>query len=184
MTAVFSLLNRLAPPLKALGETGEIPLPILIPVGVLSGLAALLGGRLLKHRAETRTAGLDIRLCGRQITCRALCDSGNLLCDPLDGRFVILLDNRLAHRLLPAGCEKAEFWTADADSLPDLLAGRVRAIPVGTANAETILFAFRPDKIVVKSARNSHTVDALVGFADLGGVPRDCQALVPPGLVT
>lgn len=185
MTAVFSLLNRLSPMPSTFGESTEIPLPILIPVGVLSGLATLLGGRFLKRRAQTQTVGLDVRLCGRQVVCRAFCDSGNLLCDPLDGRLVILLDNRLARRLLPAEYEEPEHWTYnDVNSLPDILAGRVRAIPVNTANAESVLFAFRPDRVVVKKANRSHPVDALVGFADLGGAPCDCQALIPPGLLT
>lgn len=184
MTAIFSLLNRLSPPLSELEESADIPLWVLIPVGIFSGLAALFGGRFLHKRAQTKTFRLEVQLGGRKISCLAFCDSGNLLCDPLDGKRVLLLDKSLAPLLLPANL-KAHVLSANTsvDDLPPPLRSRLRVIPVQTANAESILLALKPDRILMKSEKETHRVDALIGFAELGGALRDCKALIPPELV-
>jgi len=184
MTAIFSLLNRLSPPLADLEESADIPLWVLIPVGVLSVLAALFGGRFLRRRAQIRTLRLEVWLGRRHVTCLAFCDSGNLLSDPLDGRRVLLLDKSLLPLLLPANIDAHLFREeAHPDDIPPSLRSRIRVIPLQSANAESILLALKPDTILIKSEKEAHKVDALVGFAELGGAPHDCKALVPPELV-
>jgi len=183
MTAIFSLLNRLAPPLAELEQSADIPPWVLIPVGAFSALAALFGGKFLRKRTQVRTLHIEVRLGGRKIRCIALCDSGNLLCDPLDNKRVILLESSLAPLLLPADL-KAHILSpkTDIESIPLTLRPRLRIIPLQTANAESILLALKPDSIIIKNEKDSHRVDALIGFADLGGALRDCKALIPPEL--
>ena len=141
MTAVFSLLNRLSPPLAEFEETADIPPWILISVGVLSGLGTLYGGRFLRRRAQLKQFQLDIKLGKRKISCLAFCDSGNLLSDPLDGKKVILVDKSLAKDLLPSDMTDCDL---SLSALPASLVTHIRVIPVRTANAESILYALRP----------------------------------------
>jgi stage II sporulation protein GA (sporulation sigma-E factor processing peptidase) len=184
MTAIFSLLNRLSPPLTELKESTDIPPWILISVAVLSGLTTLLGGRFLHKKAQRKTVHLDVRIGARKVSCFAFCDSGNLLCDPLDGRHVILLDKSLAPLLLPADQETLIFSVNEwIERIPEDLARRVRVIPIRTANAESFLYALRPDRILLKDGKETHTVDALIGFTEFGGALRECKALIPPELV-
>ncbi len=184
MTAIFSLLNRLSPPLSDLEASADIPLWVLIPVGALSGAAALFGGRFLHRRAQIRTLRLEVWLGRRHIACLAFCDSGNLLSDPLDGRRVLLLDKSLLPLLLPANIDTRLFREETRpDDIPPSLRSRIRVIPLQSANAESILLALKPDTILIKNEKEAHKVDALVGFAELGGAPHDCKALVPPELV-
>ena len=180
MTAVFSLLNRLSPPLAEFEETADIPPWILISVGILSGICTLYGGTFLRRRAQLKQFSLDVRLGKRKISCVAFCDSGNLLSDPLDGKKVILIDKSLAKNLLPSNVTSLDFSPAD---LPVSLATHIRAIPVRTANAESILYALRPDHITIKNQKQTYITDALVGFADLRGAPSECKALIPPELI-
>ena len=182
MTAVFSLLNRLSPPLAEFEETADIPPWILISVGILSGLGALYGGKFLHRSTQTKHVHLNIRLCGKSISCTAFCDSGNLLADPLDGRKVILIDNSLARSLLPTGISESDLLLG-SNVIPPSLVTHIRVIPIKTANAESILCALRPDKIILKTTKHTCTTDALIGFADLGGAPSECKALIPPELI-
>ena len=184
MTAIFSLLNRLSPPLSDLEQSADIPLWVLIPVGVLSGAAALFGGRFLHRRTQIRTLRLEVWLGRRHVGCLAFCDSGNLLSDPLDGKRVVLLDKSLLPLLLPANID-TRFWETEAhpDDIPPPLRSRIRLIPLQSANAESILLALKPDSIRIQTEKEAHKVDALVGFAELSGAPHDCKALVPPELV-
>ena len=182
MTAIFSLLNRLSPPLAEFEESADIPPWILISVGILSGAGALYGGRFLRKRVETTRIRLDVRLGGRKISCMAFCDSGNLLADPLDGRKVILVDQSLAGGLLPADTN-GDWMTLTANTLPPSLVTHIRVIPIKTANAESMLYALRPDKITLKSQNQTYITDALIGFADLRGAPYECKALIPPELI-
>ena len=185
MTAIFSLLNRLSPPLAEFKESADIPPWILLSVGLFSAIAALFGGKFLHKKAQTKTIRLEILIGGRKAVCAAFCDSGNLLRDPLDGRHVILLDKSLAPLLLPANLKQYVLSSdTHAEDIPKTLMTRLRIIPLQTANAESILFALRPDKIILKTKKETHRVDALVGFAELGGALRDCKALIPPELVT
>lgn len=183
MTAVFSILNRLSPPLEELRESADIPPWVLIPVGVFSALAALFGGKFLHKRAQRSSCRLSIRFLEKSVSCFAFCDSGNLLCDPLDGKRVILLDKMLAKSLLSSQARQY-LLSADAkDPPPPPLTARLRVIPLQTANAESILLAFKPDSITIKSEKETHRIDALIGFAELRGAPNDCKALIPPELV-
>ncbi len=184
MTGIFSILNRLSPPFSELEESADIPPWILLLVGIFSGLTALFGGKFLHKKAQIKTFHLEVQLGGRKATCLAFCDSGNLLCDPLDGKHVILLDNALAPLLLPANLKKQVlFADTNVDSIPPSLKSRLRIIPLHTANAESILFALKPDKIILKTQKEAHKVDALIGFTELGGALHDCKALIPPELV-
>lgn len=183
MTAIFSLLNRLSPPLSELEETADIPPWVLIPVGILSALAALFGGKFLHKRTQLKSFSLEIRLGGRKTHCLAFCDSGNLLRDPLDGKSVILLDRSLAPRILPANLkEQVLSSNQSVEEIPPSLRTRLRIIPFRTANAESMLLAIKPDSIILKDEKKTHRIDALIGFAELGGAPHDCKALIPPEL--
>ena len=184
MTAIFSILNRLAPPLDELEKSTDIPPWILISVALLSALASLFGGKFLHKKAQRKTVRLEIRIGGRRASCLAFCDSGNLLCDPLDGRRVILLDTSMAKLLLPVDAEPLFLSPKEAaEKIPNTLIRRIRVIPMRTVGTESFLYAIRPDRILLKDEKETHSVDALVSFTEFGGALHECKALIPPELV-
>ncbi len=177
MTAVFSLLNRLSPPHDIFGESTDIPPHILIPAAILSAVASLFCGRFLRTRAARKSATLEVRLGEKRVMCTALVDSGHLLREPLSAAPVLLLDLSLAPALLPPGT------SPDTLPLDSALRGRLCAIPVQSVGGERLLFAIRPDAILVGTGKSHRKVDARIAFSHLGGLPCDCKALIPPETV-
>jgi hypothetical protein len=113
-----------------------------------------------------------------------MCDSGNLLRDTVSGKPVIVTDTRTARHLLPPDCPPVTEWqTESVASLPPPIAARIRIIPTGTANAEGLMLALRPDTVTIRTPHGSHPTDALIGFADVKGAHTDCTALIPPELL-
>lgn len=185
MTAIFNLLNRAAPPLEELSNGQDIPLWIFAPVAALSTLLTRIGERFFRARAQTESADLEICLGKRKTVVRAMCDNGNLLRDTLSGKPVIVADKRVALNLLPADCPPLSEWDAETVAvLPPAIAARVRLIPVGTANAEGLMIALRPDGIIVRTSHGERNADALLGFGDVQCALKDCSALISPELVT
>ncbi len=177
MTACFSLLNRYAPPVSE--ENADIPVWIFCLVTITSALATFFGGRHLRKKANTASAEAEIFFDGRRLTLQAMCDSGNLLRDPVSGRPILLVDNKIAAPLFPR-ITPPENWTPETvASLPTTLCARIRLIPTTSVGGTRMLIAFRPDKLLLRDNRGTHSADALVGFAELS----ECQALIPPELV-
>ncbi len=180
MTAVFSLLNRYAPPPET--ESADIPVWIFVLVTLLSALATLFGGRHLRKRATITTARVKIDLGGHTVDLGAMSDSGNLLRDPVSGKQVLLIDTEAAAPLFShlGGIPAVESITA----LPPALAPRARLIPTSSVGGERMIVAFRPDGLWLTDSHGTHTVDALVGLADLSHAPPDHKAILPPELIS
>ncbi len=174
MTACFSLLNRYAPPVSE--ENADIPVWIFCLVTVTSALATFFGGRHLRKKASTAGAQVEIFFDGRRLTLQAMCDSGNLLRDPVSGRPVLLVENKLASALFPHTCPPTP---ETVSSLPASVCARIRLIPTSSVGGTRMIVALRPDRLLLRDAKGTHQADALVGFAELS----ECQALMPPELV-
>ena len=114
-----------------------------------------------------------------------MCDSGNLLRDPVSGKPIIIADVKTAANLLPADCENISAWTTETLSmLPSSISSRIRLIPTSTIHKNSILYAIRPDRITIRAGTRVQRADALIGFADLSGIPSGCNAILPIDLLT
>ena len=185
MTAIFSLLNRAAPSFDSFGETTALPLPTLISVAALSVALTYAGGRFLKKRSEVENVTVEVCFDGRRIDLSAMCDSGNLLRDPIFGKSVIVADKSMAKYLVPELSVDSELiHNREIEFLRPELAGRIRLIPASTANSESLILAIRPDKILVKDSKDTHEADALIAFAEIKSALCGCNALIPPELLT
>ena len=138
---------------------------------------ALLWGadRLLQtRRARGSIYEIRLRLDEKEVRCRALLDTGNLLCEPFSGLPVVLL-----HRSFAPALGVAE--TPDAARCAAL---RWRLIPCESPGGSALLPAFRPTGLTVLSARGKRVTDrcyvALTGQPLQGGA---CGALLPPALL-
>ncbi len=185
MTAIFNLLNRTAPSLDALSDGHDMPMWLFAAVASLSSLITWIGGKFLRSRSQIIGADIEVHLGNQKAVMRALCDSGNLLRDSVSGKPVIVSDMRHAAKLLPAGCLPVSRWNTDTvTSLPPSVVTRIRVIPVETAASERMMYALRPDSIIIRVGEKTRTADALIGFADIRRTPSDCTAIIPPELVT
>lgn len=179
MTVLYSLLNRLRLPFEALQGDGLSVWTFALLTGV-SGLVTLRGGRFFGLSQKTESATVHARLFGKELTLRAMVDSGNLLRDPVGGKAVIVADLSRVRSSLPPllvrAYESGDFteWLAAHER-----AKRVRPIPTRTATGTGILFAMVPERLTVTRKGETHSADLLIAVAPLGATAAGFDAVLP-----
>lgn len=127
---------------------------LLLSLGICYAAVRLFFGRFLQRR-ERVILPVTVTFHGREVSFRALQDTGNNLFDPVTGLHVMVMDISAAVQVLSpeavaclaAGDAATQFQTMAA--LPDLR-GRIRLVPytaVGTQRG--LLLCFRPDRLMV-----------------------------------
>ena len=183
MTALFYLLNRLELPLSEIEPDGLSAWGFAI-LAAISGLITYLSERFFRRRTAAKRATLVVTLFGRTATIPALCDSGNLLRDPLSGKCCIVVDADACRALLPPLLyEAAKRGKTPPPDLPGELLARIRLIPTHTATGEALLIALRVDDIKICTDKAPHTVDALIALSALQGRADSTSALIPAELL-
>jgi hypothetical protein len=192
MTAMYSLLNRIDMPL---GEVEKNPDGISVWVfgllAVISGGAAMLGGKFYKNISTDTISVIKINYKGSEFNIRGVTDTGNLLKDPISGKPVIMVDSRALGGVM-AGVAIERAIRGDISGLIEADAScKARLIPIHTASGSSMVCAFIPDKVSISLCENkkkgakksSFEVDALFAPARLN-LPNDklacgCEALIP-----
>lgn len=187
MTAMFNMLNLLGLPLGSISESGDgMPVWLFALLAAVSGAATLAGGNFFRSSQAQRTADIEITYGNKTVKLAALCDSGNLLRDPISGKTVIITDISRFYSTLPEAVIRAvqKNDTSLLSKLPTESAKRLRLVPSHTASGTGMLFAFTPDKLTVRLPEGiSHDVDALFAPVPLGASAKGFDALIPPELL-
>ncbi len=178
MTVLYSFLNRLDLPLEALSGD-SLSVWIFALVGALAGAATLRGGRLMGLSGKTRSVTVSATLYGKNVTLRALVDSGNLLRDPVSGRSVVVVDVDRLRGVLPPTLLRActSACPADVLALPEF-ARAVRPIPTATATGSSLLLAISPDALTVTDGKHTFSADYLLAPAPLGNSAGGFDAII------
>ena len=131
---------------------------------------------------KTKSVTVHAKLLGKEITLRAMVDTGNLLRDPVSGKSVIVADlNRLSPMLPPALLRA--YTTGDFSNWLDTYehARSIRPIPAKTASGSSLLFAIVPDELTVSAGREApYRADYLIAPAPLGESARGFDAVIAP----
>lgn len=147
----FALELTLSPQ-KLVWSNGEVYIDL--SAGMLIACAAAAYGvlwlcsRLGGTKRETYVP-LTVAAGGKEITAVALCDTGNLLCDPLTGASVAVVGFRTVLPLFPADVAAA-FMKNDLSAIEN--GGwrtRVCFVPCSTVTGGGLLPAFRPDRVLI-----------------------------------
>ena len=183
MTALYTWLNRLNLPFEVLQGDG-ISVLIFGLWALTAGLVTSRGGRLFGLSQKTRSVDVDAVLLGKRVKLRAMVDSGNLLCDPVSGRSVIVADRRkflgmLPPELLAEGREGERTIFSWMDSSPH--ASRVRLIPAATATGTGLLVAILPDSLMIEDGGERYESDYLVAVSSLGAHAHGFDAVIGLG---
>lgn len=183
MTALYTALNRMELPFEAL-QGDSISVWLFALLALVSGLATARGGRLLGISQKTKQVTVEAVILGKPVVLRAMVDSGNLLCDPISGRSVIVADRARLQGVLPSFLLEMSYAT-DSAVLSRLeqdvrLAHRVRLIPTKTATGEGILVAILPDSLTVVEGRERRRGDYLVAVSSLGESANGFDAVIAP----
>lgn len=177
MTAVYHLLARADLPLGEVQEDG-LSAWMFLALATLAALAATFGGRLFSRQSAARPCTVQVRMAGREWELTGLCDSGNLLCDPISGTPVIVVDRTRWLERMPEGLRRTiESEGRELEGSEGL--HRMRIVPIKTAQGSGMAVALMPDEVQIKlqdgKVRAVHALIAPASHALAG----DFQAIVP-----
>lgn len=186
MTAIYSLGAGYSDGAAA-EETGA---GVTVFVAVLATAAVSVGGRIAKRRRGASSAKVKVVIGESSTTFDALCDSGNLLRDPVSGRAVLVLSARAAGKILPPGvCELAASGdiTSGIEMLPAKERTRVRMLPVSNVYGQGLLLGYRPDMVTVETPRTAtrrtaRNVDCILAISEKEDGFGGCDAVLPAEL--
>ena len=184
MSAIFTVLNRLELPLPASDSDGISVWSFAI-VSLLGGVAVLFGGRFFARRGARKNAELTLFHGKKSVCVRALCDSGNLLRDPISQSPCIVVDRSVLQKLLPK--DIIQTMTGGASEISDISkenASRIRIVPARSATGERLLVAFRADLVEIDAGKGKRAVDALIVASDIGSTADGSYALIPPEILS
>lgn len=189
MTVMSVLLNRVVDPTSLRDAQGSdsvafsiFPLVAAPAVGV-----CMLLGRSVRRTASCRSVVLSAALGERSLEVPALCDSGNLLRDPITNHCVIPIDLDAVEPWLPDELSRLlrqEQPMTALTQLPPAFRTRTRLIPAHGATGEKMLIAFRVDHLYLNAGNGRREICAYLAPVSLPhDVRRDYRAIVPTELL-
>ena len=181
MTAIYYLLSRADLPLGDVPGDG-ISAWMFLVLATAAAMVAAFGGRLFAKQSAVRTCTVRIRLEGVTWEMQGLCDSGNLLCDPISGTPVIVADRQTWLSALPDALRRA---VESEGRQPEALEGskRVRIVPMHTAQSSSMAVALLPDEIILAGQDGKQrAVHALIAPSGQE-LAEDYRAIVPATLL-
>ena len=183
MTALFSIFNRIGLD-KMLGsaeDTDGISVWIFALLALISGLFSVLGARFFKKKTSLTFCKIRIYDRGRMTELLGLCDSGNLLCDPISARYCIIMELSAAKGVL---CDRT--YRAIERGRPERVdssdISRIRVIPVNTVSGTDMMYAIRFEKTEIDFGGGYRNADVLVAFSMSKINAEGATALVPTSL--
>lgn len=181
MTALYHLLNRADLPLGSLQGDG-ISAWLFLLLATIAALSAAFGGRLFARQTAQRFCTLSVRLDGVKWEMEGLCDSGNLLCDPISGTPVIVVDREVWLGSLPQALRRmVESGGREMDV--GAQGKRVRIVPMHTAQGSALAVALLPDEVLIGHKNGKcRAVQALVAPSGQP-LPGEICAIVPAALL-
>ena len=116
----------------------------------LAALFAYLWGRLSRTTIKKPITEITVTAEGKTVTLSALCDSGNLLEEPLTRLPVIVLTKKAMEQILPHSLKTVFFdKILSADSISPRMMKKTRFIPTTTVSGESLLCGFIPDFVTI-----------------------------------
>ena len=186
MTALFSLFNRLGLD-KAFGAADSqsadgMSVWLFAIFAAISGFVAMIGGRFLKKKSMHRSGFLEIEYRGRKVKIACICDSGNLLREPISQLPCVLVELEAVRSIFSNGfCECVRRSSFGDPSLPE--ASRIRMIPAKSAVGDALLIGIRADALRLDMGKGMIEVDAYIAFSKERISAQNAKALVPSDLV-
>ena len=158
MTVFYTLLNNRYSPRTAVinGDSAvmysSVPIRYFALLALIAGIISFAWGMILRRR-KARSVTLEITVNDKEETLNALCDSGNMLSDPISGLPVILIREKCSKKLLPeeifSELENGDYSGLAEIENEDLLAYSFRLIPAHGVGGEQMLIGFQSDKIII-----------------------------------
>ncbi len=159
LTFIYSLFNRAGIELPR-GNDISAAVFLLLSLGVTVGVTAF--ERLLYTKREVRGGEVSFTLGSKRLTLPFMCDSGNLLRDPISGRPAIIVGVRELRGFLPDNVLDFDPFSRDSTDAGDTRG--VRILPAATVCGEGLMTGFVPDTTVIRADGREMTADAVIAL--------------------
>ena len=181
MTAIFNFINRLELPLDSINGDG-ISTYLFAIIAAVAGIITLRSGEIISGRSNISECKLTLTISGKSAEFFALSDSGNLVKDPLSGRYVVLIDREALSKLVDVSIFD-KFLEGHQPPIGSGIKG-LRIIPIKTAGGRSFLAAAIPEhlsaQVITKKGKSLHLeIDALISPSDIGKSAEGYKAIVP-----
>lgn len=177
MTAIYSIVGRVLdrPALQGI-EQNVSSTSVFIIAAAVAGAVSILYGKLRTRALCRKKVKMTLLAFGGEIDFDALCDSGNLLCEPFSGKPVVVLsakrmEGRLPPRLVCAARDPMDIINLQADG--------VRLIPAKSVTGGGMMLCFTPERICVEQRQ----VDAVVAIDTVSEDYDGCDAIIGQALL-
>lgn len=180
MTALFNLFNKIGV-YRIFGDGAQsdgVSVWFFAILAIISGAIAFLGGGFFKRRAVRRQGRLEISYLGKSLTLPCLCDSGNLLREPISNLPCVIVDADAARAIFPQSFIEA-VYSCDISKLSEREQSRVRLVFASSAVAESALVAIRVDSLRLDFGKGKTTVNAYLALSREKIFADGMKALVP-----
>jgi len=116
----------------------------IIPAGAL---LLIIAARALISVPKTQSSELVITFRGNSVKTTAICDTGNLLEEPVSGQTVVILNKQSAQTLFSE--DELKYLTGNVWVVPATLERRINLVPAHGISGETLIRAVRVDALKV-----------------------------------
>ena len=184
MTALFYFFNRIGLD-RLLGSEEDadgVSVWLFALIAIAGAIVTAFGGRLMRKKATRRACRVSITLGGRTVTLDGICDSGNLLCEPISALPCIIIDPEYLDKLVGRGDARAVIDRRIED-LSEGICRRVRVIPMRTVGGESVGYGIRADRVSLELGRETRSVEAFILAANEPISAGGARALVPSELL-
>lgn len=154
----------------------EIPFALFMVFTSVCVLLCFIGGHIFKRFSRIKTAKLCIINRGKKLYADALCDSGNLLTEPISGRPCIIIPLSMSEGLIP-GETKQSIEKNDFSNHSSVFG--LRVIPSHSVGHSGMLYGFIPESVTVNGVSVNACVALDVERASFGGY----SAILPSRLI-
>lgn len=175
MTAVYSLGAGYGDSL----DGGGVPdAGVMAAVAAIAATAVAAGARIAARRRGIEKRRITVKTPYGEGSYDALCDSGNLLRDPVSCRAAVIISADAARAILPReliDAAKSDDIARALDSCKPEDAARVRLLPVSNVYGRGMLVGYRPDCV----SSDGREYDFILAISDKKDGFGGCDAIFP-----
>ena len=186
MTALFALFNRMGLDSLLNGNSADtddgISVWLFAVFAIISAFLTLVGGKFLRRKSLRQEGMVEIAYRGKSVSLPCVCDSGNLLREPISQKLCIVAELDALRPILTRELYESAS-RGDISALDGIDASRVRVIPTQSAVGSAMLVGLRADRVYVDIGDVKTEFDVYIAISKEKLLLKGVKALVPSELM-
>ena len=159
----------------------HIPLWLFALLALFSIFASWLFSHLGRERAEKSNAEVEIVRNGKMVRINVLYDTGNLVKEPISGKYVVITKMNAVKKLL----SENEISALKSRNIEELLKYRFRIINAfGVEGNGKSYYAFKPDGFFAENKKRRVECDVYVALSEADGLFGDSEGIANPAIIS